>query len=164
MLSLSCSMLDLTPWPGIEPGPLRWQRGVLATRDLKFSLLFFFFLTFWLHHEACSILAAQPGTESTLHAVEAPEGNPGVLKTIYWSMIGPPWLKESACNAGGPRFDPWVGNIPWRREWLQTPVFLPGKSCGQRSLAVYSLWGLGESDRTESARAHKHTHTEPLCI
>ena len=30
--------------------------------------------------------------------------------------------KESACNAGDPAFDPWVGKIPWRREWLPTPV------------------------------------------
>jgi len=33
------------------------------------------------------------------------------------------------------RFDPWMGKIPWRREWQPTPVFLPGKSHGQRSLA-----------------------------
>ena len=39
--------------------------------------------------------------------------------------------------------------IPWRREWLLTPVFLPGKFHGQRSLAVYSLWGRKESDTTE---------------
>ena len=39
------------------------------------------------------------------------------------------------------RFDPWVGKIPWRREWLSTPIFLPGKSHGQRSLVGYSLWG-----------------------
>ena len=26
------------------------------------------------------------------------------------------------------RFDPWVGNIPWRRAWQPTPVFLPGES------------------------------------
>ena len=37
-------------------------------------------------------------------------------------------------------FDPWVGQIPWRREWLPTPVFLPGKFHGQRSLASYSPW------------------------
>ena len=37
-------------------------------------------------------------------------------------------------------FDPWVGKIPWRREWLPTPVFLPGKSHGQRNLAGY--WGV----------------------
>ena len=31
-----------------------------------------------------------------------------------------------------------VGKIPWRRAWQPTPVFLPGKSHGQRSLAGYS--------------------------
>ena len=35
------------------------------------------------------------------------------------------------------RSDPWVRKIPWRREWLPTPVFLPGKSHGQRSLASH---------------------------
>ena len=40
-----------------------------------------------------------------------------------------------------PGFDPWDGKIPWRREWLPTPVFLPGEFHGQRSLAVYNPWG-----------------------
>jgi len=35
------------------------------------------------------------------------------------------------------RFDPWVGKIPGRRKWQPTPVFLPGESHGQRSLAGY---------------------------
>ena len=48
-----------------------------------------------------------------------------------------------------PRFDPWVGKIPWRRAWQPTPVFLPGKSHGQRSLAGYSSWGRKELDCTE---------------
>ena len=39
--------------------------------------------------------------------------------------------------------------IPWRREWLSTPVFLPGESHGQRSLAGYSPWGHKELDMTE---------------
>ena len=38
-------------------------------------------------------------------------------------------------------FDSWVGKIPWRRKWQATPVFLPGKSHGQRSLVGYSPWG-----------------------
>ena len=38
-------------------------------------------------------------------------------------------------------FDPWVGKIPWRRAWQPTPVFLPGESHGQRSLADYSPQG-----------------------
>ena len=36
---------------------------------------------------------------------------------------------------GRPGFDPWVGKIPWTGKWQPTPVFLPGKSHGQRSLA-----------------------------
>jgi len=34
-----------------------------------------------------------------------------------------------------PRFNPWVGKIPWRRKWHPTPVLLPGKSHGLRSLS-----------------------------
>ena len=45
-------------------------------------------------------------------------------------------------------FDPWVVKIPWRREWLPTPVFLPGEFNGQRSLAGYSPWGHKELDAT----------------
>ena len=44
---------------------------------------------------------------------------------------------------------PWIGKIPWRREWLPTPVFLPGEFHGQRSLIGYSPRGRKESDRTE---------------
>ena len=46
-------------------------------------------------------------------------------------------------------FDPWIGKIPWRREWLPTPVFLPGKSLGQRSLNRLQSMGSQESDTTE---------------
>ena len=42
-----------------------------------------------------------------------------------------------------------VGKIPWRREWLPTPVFLPGEFQGQRTLAGYSLWAHKELDTTE---------------
>ena len=48
-----------------------------------------------------------------------------------------------------PRFSPWIGKIPWRRECLPTPVFFPGESHGQRSLADCSPWGLKESDMIE---------------
>ena len=46
-------------------------------------------------------------------------------------------------------FDPWVGKIPWRRKRQPTPVFMPGKSHGLRSLVGYSPWGRKESDMTE---------------
>ena len=48
--------------------------------------------------------------------------------------------KESAFNAKRPGFDSWVGKIPWRREWLLTPVSLPGEFHGQRSLVGNSPW------------------------
>ena len=51
-------------------------------------------------------------------------------------------------------FGPWVGKIPWRKEWLPTPVFLPGISHGQRSLAGYSLWGRTELDMTNTFTFH----------
>ena len=46
-------------------------------------------------------------------------------------------------------FHPWVGNVPWRRGWQSTPVFLPGESNGQRTLADHSPWGRKELHTTE---------------
>ena len=63
-----------------------------------------------------------------------------------------PWWarRESVClQCRRPGFDPWVGKIPWRREWQPTPLLLPVKSHGQRSLVDYRPWGLKESDTTE---------------
>ena len=47
--------------------------------------------------------------------------------------------------------DPWVRKIPWSRKWQPTPVFLPGKSHGQRSLEGCSPWGCEEWDMTENS-------------
>ena len=46
---------------------------------------------------------------------------------------------------------PGSGNVPWRRTWPATPVFLPGGSQGQRSLGGYSPQGRKESDTAEVA-------------
>ena len=67
--------------------------------------------------------------------------------------------KVSACNAGDPGSIPRSGRFPWRRQWQPTPVSLPGKSHGQRSLVGYSPWGLKESDTTE--QLHFHFHEQP---
>ena len=48
-------------------------------------------------------------------------------------------------------FNNWVGKIPWWRAWQPTPVFLPGKFHGQRSLAGYSPQGHKLSVMTERA-------------
>ena len=72
------------------------------------------------------------------------------FSTEFWGCF-PRWcsVKESTCQCRRPGFHPWVGKIPWRRKWQPIPVFLPGKSHGQRSLAGYSPWGHKETDRTE---------------
>ena len=50
----------------------------------------------------------------------------------------------------------WVGKIPWRRKWQPTPVFLPGKPHGQRSLVGYSPWGSQkESDMADGLNKHQ---------
>ena len=49
-------------------------------------------------------------------------------------------------------FDPWVRKIPWRRKWQPIPIFLLGKSHGQRSLAGYSSCGLKELNTAEQLR------------
>ena len=67
--------------------------------------------------------------------------------------------KESACQCREfrrCRFDPWVGKILWRK-WQPTPVLLPGKFHGQRSLAGYSPWGRKELDMTEHMCREDHS-------
>ena len=62
------------------------------------------------------------------------------LSFEYIGFPGASAGKESTCNG----FYPWVGKIPWRREWLPTLVFWPGEFHG-----LYSPWGCKESDTTE---------------
>ena len=61
--------------------------------------------------------------------------------------------KEHSCQCGRRkrcRWNPWVRKIPWRRARQPTPVFLPGESHGQRSLAGSTAWCCKESDTTEA--------------
>ena len=63
--------------------------------------------------------------------------------------------KEAPCQCGrheGYGLSAWVGRILWQRAWQPTPVFLPGESHGQRSLAGCSPWGRKESDTTEQLK------------
>ena len=70
----------------------------------------------------------------------------------------PWWLsnKESTCQCRRYRFNPWIGKISWGRKWQPTPVFLPGRSHGQRSLAGYSPWGHKESDKSHPLSMHAY--------
>ena len=92
-------------------------------------------------------------------------GRPGVLQRMGLQRVGhdwatelnwtdmlfmkglPVWLsgKESTCWCKTHGSHLWVGKISWRKKQQPTPVFLPGKSHGQRSLVGYSPWGHKES-------------------
>ena len=78
--------------------------------------------------------------------------NQGLFKLVSSShkdFPGASDCKSICLQCGRPGFDLWVGKIPCRRKWQSTPVLLPGKSHGQRSLVGYSPWGRKESDTTE---------------
>ena len=114
-----------------------------------------------LQYSSVSLVA---GKESTCNA-----GGPGLIPRLGRSNgegIGFPlqysWasllnqLVKNRLQCRRPGFSPWVWKIPWRMEWLATPVPLPGKSHGQRSLVGYSPWSRKESDTIE--RLHFHFH------
>ena len=73
---------------------------------------------------------AYPGLVPTLLSSPPPTGSSQVAQ---WSRICLPSRRRM--------FDPWVRKIPWRRKWQHAPVFFPGKTHRQRSLAGYSPWG-----------------------
>ena len=60
-------------------------------------------------------------------------------------------MSENICYWDSLRFEYIfkIHQIPWRREWLLTTVFLPGEFHEQRSLVGYSPWGFKELDTTE---------------
>ena len=89
--------------------------------------------TIWICSWHTSLMQDLPLTECKFH---------------FWL----PWWhsgKEPACQCRRHRFNPWVGEIPWRRKWQSTPVFLPGESHGQRILTGYSPWGCKELNMAE---------------
>ena len=76
---------------------------------------------------------------------------PGLPWWLRWQIIYL-WCRR-------PRFNPWVGKIPWRRKWQPSPVFFPGKSQG--SLAGYSSWGHKELDMTEWPKNSIQPYSSP---
>ena len=71
-----------------------------------------------------------------------------------WPLPGQCSGEEPACQCRRQKrygFNPWVRKIPWRRAWQPTPIFLPGGSHQERSLAGYSPECCKESDSRDLA-------------
>ena len=75
----------------------------------------------WFSLRVWEVLSSYPGWAWPLRAS---------LVAQWWRIL----LPSRKCG-----FDPWIRKIPWRRKWQPTPVFLPGKSHGPRSLAGYGV-------------------------
>ena len=78
---------------------------------------------------------------------------------IFLGFPGGTSVKEPTCQCRRHKklgFDPCVWKIPWKREWLPTPVFLPGGYHGQRSLMGYSPLGHKQLDTPEWLQTHIH--------
>ena len=94
---------------------------------------------------------AESNTTMTKHSTSTSETTttlpppPYLQDMVYSDALGFPSSaggKQPACQCRRckrRRLDPWVGKTPWRRKWQPTPVFLPGKSRGQRSLTVHGM-------------------------
>ena len=86
----------------------------------------------------------------------------GEMKRLY-QLITFPGGKESACQCRRCKFHPWIGKILWSRKWKSTPVFLPKKFHGQRSLVSSSPGDCKESDGTECTHTQTHQFLTLSC-
>ena len=154
MQTLSCGMWGLVPRPGMEPRPSAMGGQSLShwiTREVLLTVCLFFLIVFM---DVFKSLWAQWSFKSAIYNSSEMLGvwNGKILK---WGNMekqdgfsGFPTgsvAKNPPANTGASRdmglTPAWVGKIPWRRKWQVNPVFLPGKSHWQRSLAGYSPWG-----------------------
>ena len=84
----------------------------------------------------------------------------------YVSFPGGTGGEEPSCQCRRPRDAgsvPRVGKIPWRRKWQSTPVFLPRKFRGQRSLVGHTVHGVAKS-QTRLSDLADYCHVTPLPI
>ena len=109
----------------------------------------------WVTHIHLSSLSLEtpghllPASQSSLQTLPPEETGFIFENCLCWVSLVAQTVKHLPAVQGGPRFNPWVGKIPWRRKWQPTPVLLPGKFHGLRRLVGYSPWGRKEPDTTE---------------
>ena len=132
-MSDSCDPKDYSP-PGssghgipqartLEWVAISFSMGSFLTHWLNWCLLHCWWILYWLSFQGSQL--------------------PSPIYIQSWSQgfPGGSGKESTTCNVEGASSIPWSGKIPWRRKWQPTPVFLPGKSHGERSLVGYSPWG-----------------------
>ena len=136
------------PWME-KPGRLQSMGSLRVGHDWATSLSFFTFMH-WrrrLHfHFSLSCIGEGNGNPLQCSCLENPRDGGAWWASIYGVAQSRTRLKRLSSSSSGKestsqcrrhkrfRFNPWVRKIPWSRKWQPTPVFLPGKFHGQRSL------------------------------
>ena len=114
------------------------------------STLIYYFSFFLLKNNCFTVpFAVILLTKFTLNLIKKSFFCPTIFFLSYYFDIRYSLMAQTVKNVSavqGTLFDPWVGKIPWRREWLPTPYCLTGEFHGQRGLVGYSPWGGKESD------------------
>ena len=91
------------------------------------------YVTYLLIKIICYLIWNSNFAEDLVFSFFGPAGGRPSLVAQWWGLH----LQCRSCWRCG--FDPWLGEIPWRRKWRPTPVFLPGQSHRQRRLAVHGV-------------------------
>ena len=103
----------LKTWMNCLANPVQTEYySVLKRREIQSQV------TTWMHLE-----------DSMLSKISQSQKTNSVKYQV--SRVGSTGVKESVCQCTRHKrhgFDPWVGKMPWRRNWQSSPVFLPGKS------------------------------------
>ena len=112
-----------------NPGPLQCKHGVLTTELPGKSPI-------WLlgGKKLSGDLAKNTNSRAPLSQI--------LIHYVWWYFYKTQVVKNLPANAENLRhgLDPWVGKMPWRREWLPTPVLLPGESWQATVQRITKSW------------------------
>ena len=146
------------PWTE-EPGRLQSMGSHRAGHDWATSLSLFTFMHWRRKWQPTPVFLLENPRDggawwAAVYGVAQSQTWPKRLSSINITQGLPRWFsgKESVCQCWRCSFNPCIGMFPWRRKYQITPVFLPWKSQGQRSMAGYSPWGCKESGMTETTQ------------
>ena len=167
------------PNPEIEPASLPGKSHAIWHSQKKKKYIYIFVCEWFLFHfnrfRFILMFTENQFRNTWFHSIQPDAsvkkspfmGDRGGWEKYMWNLNrrkyvsdGLPWWPtgwESTYQCRRLEFNPWVREFPWRRKWQPTPVFLPGKSHGQRNLVSYGPWGC-KRVRHDLVTKQQHQH------